>query len=218
MNPLNLFFKKQYAIEEKVQRLLRILLDMTHLYQVAYDAFLDAKIDIFYQRNDELAKLEQEMDDLGRQIQMSLLKESIMPNSRDDLLWLLTKLDKVPSCYKHSLYDLGIEKPAIPETLHKHFRTVLTHTRFAVQALGNATDALFTDLRAVRQHSEEVSRQESEVDRVEDQLLKMVFSDPKLELARQYQLKGIILDLGGITDIAEDVADAVHLLATKHTD
>ena len=40
MNPLSLLFKKQYAVEEKVQRLLRFLEDMAHLYQAAYQAYL----------------------------------------------------------------------------------------------------------------------------------------------------------------------------------
>ena len=40
MNPLSLLFKKQYAVEEKVQRLLRFLEDIAHLYQAAYEACL----------------------------------------------------------------------------------------------------------------------------------------------------------------------------------
>ncbi len=148
---------------------------------------------------------------------MALLHESLMPDSRDDLLWLLTKLDKVPSRFKHSLADLALEKPEIPEDFHAPLRKMLLYTHNAVQVLAHVTDALFSDLRAVRQHVEEVGRQESEVDQVERQLLEMVFSNQELELARQYQLKGILKALGGVTNLAEDVADAVLILATKHT-
>jgi uncharacterized protein Yka (UPF0111/DUF47 family) len=72
-------------------------------------------------------------------------------------------------------------------------------------------------LRAVRQHVEEVGRQESEVDKVEYKLLRAVFENEKFELARQYQLKGILKQLGEVTNLAEDVADAVLILATKHS-
>ena len=44
----------------------------------------------------------------------------------------------------------------------------------------------------------------------------LVFNDKSMDLARQYQLKGILKELGGITNLAEDVGDAVHILATKH--
>ena len=64
---------------------------------------------------------------------------------------------------------------------------------------------------------EEVGRQESEVDKVENKLLRTVFENEKFELARQYQLKGILNQLGAVTNLAEDVADAVLILATKHS-
>ena len=217
MNPLSLFFKKQYAVEEKIQRLLRYLEDMGHLYQGAYKAFLDGRVEDLTQGNTELGKIEKELDDLGRQIQMSLLHESLMPDSRDDLLWFLTKMDKVPSSFKHSLSDIVLEKPEIPEGFHLPLKEMLGHTHDAVRALANATDALFSDLRAVRQHVEEVGRQESMVDKIEYKLLQSVFEDEKFELARKYQLKGILKQLGAITNLSEDVADAVLILATKHS-
>ena len=217
MNPLSLLFKKQYAVEEKVQRLLRFLEDIAHLYQAAYEAYLDGSTEDFSKRNQELGEIEKKLDELGRQIQMTLLRESLMPNSRDDLLWFLTKLDKVPSSFKHSLGDILLEKPEIPEELHSSMKNMLIHTHLAVQALAHATDSLFSDLRSVRQHVEEVSRQESEVDKIEYQMLQMVFENKNYDLAMQYQLKGILKQIGRVTNLAEDVADAVLILATKHS-
>jgi predicted phosphate transport protein (TIGR00153 family) len=217
MNPLSLLFKKQYAVEEKVQRLLRLLVDMAHLYQAAYESYFEGSLEEFSQRNQELGQIEKQLDELGHQIQMTLLHESLMPNSRDDLLWFLTKLDKVPSSFKHSLVDILFEKPEIPEELHPSMKNMLIHTHLAVQALAHATDSLFSDLRSVRQHVEEVSRQESEVDKIEYKLLQMVFENKKYELAIKYQLKGILKQIGRVTNLAEDVADAVLILATKHS-
>ena len=95
-------------------------------------------------------------DDLGLQIQMSLVHESLMPDSRDDLLWLSTKLDKIPNRLKHSLGDIALEKPVIPQTFHTPLKNLLDHSLRAVQALAQAMDSLFSDLRAVRQYAEEV--------------------------------------------------------------
>ena len=64
---------------------------------------------------------------------------------------------------------------------------------------------------------EEVGRQESEVDQIEYKLLKEIFKNDKFELSRQYQLKGILKQLGAVTNLAEDVADAVLILSTKHS-
>ena len=69
----------------------------------------------------------------------------------------------------------------------------------------------------MRQHVEEVSRQESEVDKIEYKMLQMVFENKNYELAMQYLLKGILKQIGRVTNLAEDVADAVLILATKHS-
>ena len=42
---------------------------------------------------------------------------------------------------------------------------------------------------------------------MEQQLLVRVFRDDSLELARQFQYKAMLQRLGGISDLAEDVAD-----------
>ena len=216
MNPLSFFFKKQYAIEDKIQSLLRYIEDMVQLYQVAYESYLDGNYEDLNKCNEDLGKIEKKLDELGRQIQMSLLHESLMPNSRDDLLWLLTKLDKVPSRFKHSLSDIAIEKPEIPEDFLLPLKNMLLHTNTAVKALASATDALFSDLRSVRQFVEEVGRQESMVDKIEYKLLQSVFENEKIELAKKYQLKSLLKELGSVTNLAEDVADSVLILATKH--
>jgi len=217
VNPLSLFFKKQLVVEEKIQRLLRYLGDMGNIYQSAYESYLSGIHEELIQGNGELGKIEKELDDLGFQIQMLLLRESLMPDSRDDLLWFLTKLDKVPSSFKHSLSDIVLEKPEIPIDYHLPIKNLLVHTRNAVQALANAIDALFSDLRAVRHHVEEVGRQESMVDKIEYKLLKSVFENDEFRLSQKYQLKSVLKQLGSITNLAEDVADAVLILSTKYS-
>ena len=52
MKTLGLFFKKQYAAEEKIQRLLRKLEDMMNLYQGAYEAYLVVNEEVFNKRSD----------------------------------------------------------------------------------------------------------------------------------------------------------------------
>ena len=113
--------------------------------------------------------------------------------------------------------EISLEKPEIPEDFLIPLKKMLIHTLYAVKALAHATDSLFSVLRGVRQHVEEVGRQESEVDQVEYKLLKKIFQNEKFELARQYQLKGILRQLGAVTNLAEDVADAVLILSTKHS-
>ncbi len=217
MNPLSLFFKKQLVIEEKIQRLLRYLEDMGHIFKANFESYLDGEFDELNAGKEELDKIEKELDDLGRQIQMLLLKESLMPDSRDDLLWFLTKFDKVPSSFKHSYSEIVIERPDIPNDFHLPLKNLLEHTHEAVRSLARCTDALFSDLRSVRQHVEEVGRQESMVDKIEYKLLNSIFENKEFELSKKYQLKSVLRRLGSITNLAEDVADSVLILSIKYS-
>ncbi|MGA1598093.1 MAG: DUF47 domain-containing protein [bacterium] len=208
-------FRKQRSVEELIQRLLRSLEDLALHYREAVAEYLDGALEPCEQRAREVDRLESELDELQRRIQYLLLREALMPDSRDDVLRLLTKLDRIPGQCRHSLKELLLERPPLPADFRTPLLNLLQKTHASIQALSATVDALFSDLRSVRRHVEEVSRQESEADRVEQELLQRVFRDDALELARQFQYKALLQRIGGISDLAEDVADEVLLLATK---
>ena len=55
------------------------------------------------------------------------------------------------------------------------------------------------------------------VDKIEYKLLNSVFENEEFDLARKYQLKSVLKQLGSITNLSEDVADAVLILSTKYS-
>lgn len=208
-------FRKQQQVEDLIRLLLKNLEDLALHHREALTAYLDGSLAECEQRAHEVDRLESELDDLQRQIQQLLLREALMPDSRDDVLRLLTKLDRIPGQCRHSLKELLLELPPLPKDFRVSLLLLLHKTHSCLRALSATVDSLFSDLRSVPRHAEEVARQESEVDRVEQQLLVRVFRDDSLELARQFQYKAMLQRLGGISDLAEDVADEVLLIATK---
>ena len=208
-------FRKQQQVEDLIRFLLRNLEDLALHHREALTAYLDGNLAECEQRAQEVDRLESELDDLQRQIQQLLLREALMPDSRDDVLRLLTKLDRIPGQCRHSLKELLLELPQLPNDFRASLVLMFHKTHSCLRALSATVDSLFSDLRSVPRHAEEVARQESEVDRVEQQLLVRVFRDDSLELARQFQYKAMLQRLGGISDLAEDVADEVLLIATK---
>ena len=208
-------FRKQQQVEDLIRFLLRNLEDLALHHREALTAYLDGNLAECEQRAQEVDRLESDLDDLQRQIQQLLLREALMPDSRDDVLRLLTKLDRIPGQCRHSLKELLLELPPLPNDFRASLVLMFHKTHSCLRALSATVDSLFSDLRSVPRHAEEVARQESEVDRVEQQLLVRVFRDDSLELARQFQYKAMLQRLGGISDLAEDVADEVLLIATK---
>ncbi len=208
-------FRKQRHVEDLLQHLLRSLEDLALNFREAMADYLNVQLDSCQQRAQEVDRLESELDELHRKIQLLLLREALMPDSRDDVLRLLTKLDRIPGQCRHSLKEVLLERPPLPPDFQVPLLRLLDKTHASIRALSATIDALFSDLRSVRRNAEEVARQESEVDRVEQELLQRVFQDETLELARQFQYKSFLQRLGGISDLAEDVADEALLVATK---
>ena len=187
-------FRKQQQVEDLIRLLLKNLEDLALHHREALTAY--GNLTECEQRAHEVDRLESELDDLQRQIQQLLLREALMPDSRDDVLRLLTKLDRIPGQCRHSLKELLLELPPLPKDFRASLLLLLLKTHSCLRALSATVDSLFSDLRSVPRHAEEVARQESEVDRVEQQLLVRVFRDDSLELARQFHTRQCFNDWG----------------------
>ena len=91
--------------------------------------------------------------------------------------------DEIPSKLKHQLADMGLEKPSLPED-DANFKNMLQYTVNLLMPTMPWTVSFPTLIGQTL--CQEVSRQESEVDRYEKELLKDVFENQNLDLARQY--------------------------------
>ena len=84
MNPISFFLKKQFEIEDKIQHLLKDIQDMVLRHQNAFEAYLEDDVEKFETSQKELIRLEKELDQVGHQIQRSLLREA----SRSSDIWI----------------------------------------------------------------------------------------------------------------------------------
>ncbi|MFZ8905317.1 MAG: DUF47 family protein, partial [bacterium] len=78
-------FRKQQQVEDLIRFLLRNLEDLALHHREALTAYLDGNLAECEQRAQEVDRLESELDDLQRKIQQLLLREALMPDSRDDV-------------------------------------------------------------------------------------------------------------------------------------
>ena len=209
----NLFFKKQHQIQDNINKYLSRLEDIMFEYHEAFNSYLREEAS-FLDRVEKIKKIEHELDALRREIQLSMYEQSLMPDSREDILHLLDALDALPNVLEHSIIDVKIENPEIPAELHHHFNLLIEKTSLVVKALVKATLALFSDLRSVRQAAFETGRQESEADHMEFDLLEMVF-ELDLRLSHKLQLKKIVRDISEVADLGEDAAEALLIIAVK---
>ena len=81
-----------------------------------------------------------------------------MPDSRDDVLRLLTRLDRIPGQCSHSLKELLLELPPLPNDFRASLLLLPHKTHSCLRALSATVDSLFSNLCSVPRHAEEVAR------------------------------------------------------------
>ena len=76
----------------------------------------------FVTRLDRVVELESEADVLRRDIEKHLYSNTLIPDSRGDVLGLIETMDQLLSEFEDTLWAFSIEKPTIPEELGSGYR------------------------------------------------------------------------------------------------
>jgi predicted phosphate transport protein (TIGR00153 family) len=173
----------------------------------------------------KLSKLEQDADDLKRQLRLELPGGLFMPVDRADLLELLTQQDKIANRAKDIAGRVLGRKLEIPESLQEEFLVYLTRcidaTEKAADAINELDDLLETGFRG--REVGLVANMIQQLDEIEDDTDGMQITLRKGLLAIEDDLKPVdvmflyqIIDwVGDLADLAERVGARLEILLAR---
>jgi predicted phosphate transport protein (TIGR00153 family) len=168
----------------------------------------------FVSRLDRVVELESEADDLRRDIEKHLYSNTLIPDSRGDVLGLIETVDQLLSEFEDTLWSFSIEKPSIPEELGSGYRKLTNMVIKSVDELALSGRAFFRSPHDVPAYNHKVILYEKEADKICLNLKTAIF-DSSLELSLKIQLREFADRIDGIADLAEDVADRLAIYAIK---
>lgn len=168
----------------------------------------------FVSRLDRVVELESEADDLRRDIEKHLYSNTLIPDSRGDVLGLIETVDQLLSEFEDTLWAFSIEKPYIPEELGSGYRKLTNMVIKSVDELALSGRAFFRSPHDVPAYNHKVILYEKEADKICLNLKTAIF-DSSLELSLKIQLREFADRIDGIADLAEDVADRLAIYAIK---
>ncbi|MCX7935213.1 MAG: DUF47 family protein [Planctomycetota bacterium] len=154
-------------------------------------------------------------DDLRRKIEAEVFTKSLIPESRGDILTLIERLDKVPSKADALLQEMRAEMLAMPAALTGKFRQLVHTNCECFQCLGRAVRELFLAIDRVPTLAEEIDKRESLSDRLEREIIRLIFSDAALAADQRILLKALAVEISRLSDLAENAADALVIVAVK---
>ena len=211
-------FRKTKELDNKINEFLDNVSEAGLVYARAIELFLnEGASDAFIQKRQEVSSFETRNDQLRRDIESALYAHTLLPDSRADVLELLEAIDRVMNKYESNLYMYVIEKPVIPKDFHSAFNELVQTVVSCVEALVISARSFFEMNGEIKNHLHKVMFFEKQADQQGTTLKTAFFENHKLQLAHQRQLQDFEMATEVISDLSEDVADVLTVLAVKRS-
>jgi hypothetical protein len=210
-------FRRTKALENEIDAFLDKLSESGLLFKRAVQIYLaDGASAEFDEKLQAVNRLESEADNLRRSIETQLYTQTLIPDSRGDVLGLLENLDSVLNLHEGALWSFSIEQPDIPSEFRDDFSVLTDQSVLAVEAIVLASRAFFRNIEAVGDHMHKVMFYEKEADRVSTKLKRAIFGSD-MSLSHKAHLRNFVEHIDNLADRSEDVADRLAIYTIKRT-
>jgi hypothetical protein len=210
-------FRRTKALENEIDDFLNKLSEGALAFRIGIQIYMaQGRTPAFEEKLGHVNTLESTADNLRRSIETKLYSQTLIPESRGDVLGLLETLDSVLNLMEGALWAFFIERPEIPESFRSDFTDLTDKAVESVDALVQASRAFFRNIEAVADHDHKVMFFEKEADKISTKL-KLAIFDSNLPLPNKTHLRYFVENIDNIADQAEDVADRLAIYTIKRT-
>ena len=170
----------------------------------------------FEEMVDRVKDMESKADKITKEVEHTLYEETLIPDSRSDVLRLLEHLDEVIGMYQGNCYHFSIQKPDFPKEFHDDLIDLTQTVVSCVEALCLTVRSFFRGIKSVRDNAHKVTFYEKESDIKFSALARKIF-DSELPLDKKMHLRYFVEKIDRICDQAEDIADEIQIYAIKRS-
>ena len=220
------FTTKKNPIEEELVRYLEATTKCKGAFVGGVKHFIEhSKVDEGYLKFlHDTQKYEGISDDIRDSIERKMYEDSLIPESRGDVLAFLETFDRIPNTMEGVIefidevaldvpHDLGAEDY---ESFTKNFIKLCDGIEETFELVRESAECFFTKPRRVRDFTIAIDRHESECDRIESYLKRFVFHNHGFTDLQKVLFKELIKRIGDIADLAEDFQRRIILLSLKN--
>ena len=187
------------------------------LFKTGVEAYLSDNIDSFEKKIEDIIETEHDGDALRRDLEETLYVQTLIPESRGDVLELLENMDALLDRFKGALWKFNIERPQVIKELNDDFKELTGIVVEAVEAIVRSSRAFFKDLSSVADHIHKVPYWESQSDKIASKLQQTIFRQEGFSLSEKLQLRDFVKHIDKIADRAEDVSDKLRIYVLKRS-
>ena len=207
-------FSKTRALEAQTEEFCDKVSEGSLAFRIGLSAYLTGDRETFTEKQRHVSDIESRADELRRDIQRRLYVETLLPESRGDVLELLEYTDQILNACESAMWQFAIEKPEVSDAVTDDFIKLVDTVAGAVEALVAALRGFFHGDATMSDQMHKVIFYESEADKIGHRVMGDIF-DGDGDLSLKNQLRHFVLHIDNIADIAEDVADKLSIFALK---
>jgi len=209
--------KKKIGIEKQIDDFLDKVSESGLLFKEGAEAYLKGNMEIFSKRLKQISDTEHMGDSLRRGLEERLYRQTLIPESRGDVLELLESMDTLLDQFKGALWRFDIEYPEICSEFVEDFMELAAKVVESVESMVLSARAFFKDIDTVADHMHKVSFWEKQSDIISTRLQRAIFKRADLRLSHRMQLRDFVRQVDEIADCAEDVADRLSIYVIKRS-
>jgi predicted phosphate transport protein (TIGR00153 family) len=209
--------KKKIGIEKQIDDFLDKVSESGLLFKDGAEAYLKGNMEIFSKRLKQISDTEHMGDSLRRGLEERLYRQTLIPESRGDVLELLESMDTLLDQFKGALWRFDIEYPEICSEFIDDFMELAAKVVESVEAMVLSARAFFKDIDTVADHMHKVSFWEKQSDIISTRLQRAIFKRADLRLSHRMQLRDFVRQVDESADCAEDVADRLSIYVIKRS-
>jgi predicted phosphate transport protein (TIGR00153 family) len=207
-------FGKTKALEAQTEEFCNKVSEGSLAFKIGLSAYFAGDQETFGEKQRHISEIETRGDELRRDIQRRLYVETLLPESRGDVLEVLENTDQILNSCESAMWQFFIEKPEFSDEVASEFIKLVNTVVDSVDALVSALRAFFRGDPSISDHMHKVIFYETEADKINHHVLGLVFESDS-DLSYKNQIRHFVLHIDNIADIAEDVADRLAIFSLK---
>jgi predicted phosphate transport protein (TIGR00153 family) len=209
--------KKRLDISNQFDVFLDKVSESGLLFKSGVNAYLSDNLESFEKKIEDIIEAEHDGDALRRDLEETLYVQTLIPESRGDVLELLENMDALLDRFKGVLWKFNIERPQLIKKFDDDFRELTSIVVETVEAIVRSSRAFFKNVSSVADHIHKVPYWESQSDKVASKLQQTIFRREDFSLSEKMQLQDFVRHIDKIADRAEDVSDKLRIFVIKRS-
>jgi uncharacterized protein len=207
-------FSKTKELVLQIDNFIDLTLESALHFKEGVKLYLEGNKKEFELKIDKLRDAEKQADNIRKNVEGQLYRETLIPESRGDVLGVLESMDSIIDRTKYTIQEFSIEQPAIPAKLKGSYLKLTEQVVLSVESLSYTVRAYFHDITAVKDHLHKVKFYESEADSIAENLKRDIFK-MKLHLSVKMHLKSFVDNIDILADYAESVSERITIATIK---